>query len=391
LGKINHLFIINHFKKISAANYILRRKIIFIVFLKSSIINIALFNCMLLIMMACNRNKSITGNKKDSLISCKMPSRATILKQSSLKDSIKISGNDLAKMVLIPGGTFNMGSNDFEDAQPVHKVTIHSFWIDEHEVTNAQFAIFVAATNYKTIAERPLNPSDYPGVPKDKLVAGSGVFSPPDHKVPLDNPLQWWKYVPGADWQHPYGQHSTIKGHENDPVVQVCYEDAVAYAHWTGKRLPTEAEWEYAARGGKENHTYYWGDELKPNGKFVANIFEGNFPYHNTAEDGYAGVAPVKSFPPDAYGLYDMEGNVWEWCADYYRPDYYKHSRVDDPQGPADSYDPEEPGAVKRVQRGGSFICSDEYCMRYKAGSRGKAEVSSASNNLGFRCAKDAN
>lgn len=356
---------------------------------KNPILTIVLINCTLLIIITCNENKQPNASKKDTCISCKTPSRIGVLKQSLQQDSNQITGNDSAKMIRISGGTFNMGSTNFEDAQPVHKVTVNSFWMDEHEVTNAQFAKFVAATNYKTVAERPLNPADYPGVPKDKLVAGSGVFSPPAHKVSLDNPLQWWKYVAGANWKHPFGPKSNINGQENNPVVHVCYVDAAAYAHWAGKRLPTEAEWEYAARSDKSNHTYYWGDELKPNGKFVANIFQGNFPYRNTVEDGYAGVAPVKSFPPNAYGLYDMEGNVWEWCADYYRPDYYKNSPANNPQGPHDSYDPEEPGAVKRVQRGGSFICSDEYCMRYKAGSRGKGEVSSASNNLGFRCTKD--
>ena len=193
----------------------------------------------------------------------------------------------------------------------------------------------------------------------------------------------------GASWQHPNGPKSTIKGHENEPVIHISYDDALAYASWAGKRLPTEAEWEFAAQGGKGNRTYYWGTELKPAGKWVANIYQGSFPDHNTTEDGFAGVAPVKSFPANPYGLYDMDGNVWEWCQDFYRPDYYMKSAKTDPQGPFDSYDPDEPGAVKRVQRGGSFLCSDEYCIRYKAGSRGKGEVSSGSNNLGFRCVRD--
>jgi formylglycine-generating enzyme required for sulfatase activity len=184
--------------------------------------------------------------------------------------------------------------------------------------------------------------------------------------------------------------NSSIDNRPNEAVVQICYEDAVAYAKWAGKRLPTEAEWEYAARAGKKHSTFYWGNELKPGGKFVANIYEGDFPVSNTAEDGFAGVAPVKSYSPNQFGLYDMEGNVWEWCNDYYRPDYYKRSPSNNPKGPADSYDPDEPGAVKRVQRGGSFMCSDQYCIRYRAGSRGKGEVTSASNNLGFRCVKDS-
>lgn len=291
-------------------------------------------------------------------------------------------------MIWVPGGTFAMGSDEFADARPVHPVSLNGFWMDEHEVTNAQFAAFVKATGYQTIAERPLDSSMYPGVPADQLVPGSAVFTPPNTDVSLDNPLQWWKYVPGANWQHPLGPASTITGHENDPVVHISYDDALAYAKWAGKRLPTEAEWEFAAWGGTQDQPYYWGNELTPHHKWVANIHQGHFPQTNTADDGFVGVAPVKSFPANRYGLYDMEGNVWEWCQDLYRPDYYSHSPATDPQGPSDSFDPDEPGAVKRVQRGGSFLCSDQYCVRYKAGSRGKGEVSSASNNLGFRCVR---
>ncbi|MEP6684850.1 MAG: SUMF1/EgtB/PvdO family nonheme iron enzyme, partial [Parafilimonas sp.] len=203
-------------------------------------------------------------------------------------------------------------------------------------------------------------------------------------------PTQWWTYEEGASWRHPKGAKSSIIGKDNDPVVQICYTDAMAYCKWAGKRLPTEAEWEYAARAGKHFDKYYWGNDLKPGGKYVANIFQGSFPDKNLKEDGYEGVAPVKSFPANAFGLYDMEGNVWEWCNDFYRPDYYSNSPSNNPQGPKDSYDPDEPNTVKHVQRGGSFICSDEYCIRYKAGSRGKGEVNSASNNLGFRCVMDA-
>jgi formylglycine-generating enzyme len=296
-----------------------------------------------------------------------------------------------SRMVWIPGGRFAMGSNDpaFADSQPLHEVEVSGFWMDEHEVTNAEFARFVAATGYKTVAERELNPADYPGVPADKLVPGSGVFTPPAQQVSLDNPLQWWSYVPGAYWRHPAGPGSSIEGRPNDPVVQVCYEDAVAYARWAGKRLPTEAEWEYAAQGGKGQQPYYWGEELKPDGRWVANIYQGDFPEKNSAEDGFTGVAPVKSYPGNGYGLYDLDGNVWEWCADFYRPDYYAHSPAKNPRGPKDSYDPYEPGVIKRVQRGGSFLCSDQYCTRYKPGSRGKGEPTSASNNLGFRCVQD--
>jgi sulfatase modifying factor 1 len=292
-------------------------------------------------------------------------------------------------MILIPAGRFQMGSSQFEDAQPVHPVQIKSYWIDEHEVTNGQFASFVQATGYITVAEKELDPKDYPGVPAEKLVPGSAVFTPPLQHVSLNDPLQWWEYRAQASWKHPKGAGSTIQGKENDPVVQVCYEDAQAYAKWAGKRLPTEAEWEFAARAGAKNETYYWGNNLKPNGKWVANIFQGDFPSSNTKDDGYTELAPVKSFSPNAFGLYDMEGNAWEWCSDLYRPDYYAHSPTADPKGPANSFDPNEPGVTKHVQRGGSFLCSDQYCDRYKAGSRGKGETTSASNNLGFRCAKD--
>ena len=278
---------------------------------------------------------------------------------------------------------------DFPDAQPVHAVRMHGFWMDEHEITNAEFAQFVTATHYITVAERKLDPKDFPGVPAENLVPGSAVFTAPGQPVALDNPLQWWKYLAGSSWKHPLGPESSIEGHGNDPVVQVCYEDALAYATWAGKRLPTEAEWEYAAQGGHPGSKYYWGNELKPGGKWMANIYQGNFPDHNTAEDGFSGIAPIRSFPANGYGLYDMDGNVWEWCSDFYRPDYYSHSPETNPAGPAESNDPDEPGAVKRVQRGGSFLCSDQYCIRYRPGSRGKGEVNSASNNLGFRCVRD--
>ncbi len=305
--------------------------------------------------------------------------------------SIQTDSGDV-KMVFIPSGTFTMGSDDpaFADAQPIHEVSVNGFWMDEHEVTNAQFEAFVKATNYLTVAEQPLNPADFPGIPLDKLVPGSGVFTPTAQPVTsYDNAMQWWAYVPGASWKNPKGMESTIKGRPNDPVVHISYTDAAAYAKWAGKRLPTEAEWEYAAQGGKGRQAYYWGTELKPGGRWMANIYQGNFPDANTAEDGFEGVAPVKSFPPNGYGLYDMDGNVWEWCSDFYRPDYFAHSPKVNPQGPDDSYDPDEPGMVKRVQRGGSFLCSDQYCLRYKPGSRGKGEINSASNNLGFRCVRD--
>ncbi len=315
-----------------------------------------------------------------------MPSRSAAIRQVVSGAPVEAGNTD--GMVWIPDGTFQMGSEEFPDARPVHTVNVNGFWMDEHEVTNGQFAQFVRQTGYSTVAERPLNPADYPTVPAARLVPGSAVFTPPAQNVSLDNPLQWWQYVSGASWQHPKGPKSTIKGHENEPVVHISYEDALAYAKWAGKRLPTEAEWEFAAQGGKGSHTYYWGNELTPGGNWMANIYQGDFPKKNTVEDGFAEAAPVKTFPPNSYGLYDMDGNVWEWCQDFYRPDYYTKSPPTNPQGPSDSYDPDEPTAIKRVQKGGSFLCSDQYCTRYKAGSRGKGEVTSGSNNLGFRCVK---
>ncbi len=356
--------------------------------------SICLYVLAVVLLISCHsQNNAENGSlaaKKDTCITCKSPSSKKALINASFLDSATALPNTgTAGMVLIKGGTYEMGSNDFTDSKPIHAVTVSSFYMDEHEVTNADFAAFVKATGYKTVAEQPLNPADFPGVPADKLVPGSAVFTPPSYPVSLNNPMQWWSYVGGADWKHPQGPNSTIEGKDKEPVVQICYTDAAAYAKWAGKRLPTEAEWEYAARTGKNYPKYYWGNDFKPNGKLVANIFEGSFPWKNTNEDGYAGVAPVKSFPPNAFGLYDMEGNVWEWCSDMYRPDYYAQSPAENPQGPKDSYDPDEPNLEKHVQRGGSFMCSDEYCIRYRAGSRGKGETGSASNNLGFRCVKD--
>lgn len=323
---------------------------------------------------------------------CSNNSEAIVTRGDSEKTKAPAVKVVQSKMVWIPGGSFEMGTNDqmFPDAQPVHQVALKGFLMDEHEVTNAEFEQFVKATNYLTDAEQKLDPKDYPGVPVESLVAGSAVFTPTQQKVSLDNPLQWWRYVAGADWKHPLGPNSSIAGLENYPAIHVSYEDAAAYAKWAGKRLPSEAEWEYAARGGKGIQKYYWGNDLKPQGKWVANIYQGDFPQKNTGEDGFVGIAPVKSFGANPYGLYDIDGNVWEWCNDFYRADYYKQSPLNNPTGPANSYDPEEPGAVKRVQRGGSFLCSDQYCIRYKSGSRGKGEVRSGSNNLGFRCVKDS-
>ncbi len=295
-------------------------------------------------------------------------------------------------MVWVPGGTFWMGCTGcaMPDALPVHLVTVAGFWMDRTPVTNAQFERFVRATGYVTVAERPLNPADFPGVPTDKLVPGSAVFTPPAHAVGLEDPMQWWKYVPGASWRHPDGPGSSIAGREDHPVVQIAWEDAQAYLKWAGRRLPTEAEYEYAARGGLDRQPYAWGSELRPDGKWAANVWQGTFPSSNAGSDGHTGTSPVTAFPTNGFGLYDMGGNVWQWCSDWYRADYYRtfaeaSGPSRDPRGPEDSFDPDEPGVAKRVTRGGSFLCSDQYCSRYLVGSRGKAEVSSGSSNLGFR------
>ncbi|HEY4416963.1 MAG TPA: formylglycine-generating enzyme family protein [Verrucomicrobiae bacterium] len=307
-----------------------------------------------------------------------------------------------AGMIWVPGGEFAMGTTAPNegictaatfaavlDAQPIHRVYVDGFWMDKTEVTNEQFKKFVDATGYITIAERTPTAEEFPGAPPENLVAGSVVFSPPDHAVPLNDFYQWWAYIKGANWRHPTGPSSDLKGKDKYPVVQVAYDDAVAYAKWAGKRLPTEAEWEFAARGGLAGKAYAWGDQLKPGGKWMANIFEGEFPVKDSGEDGFAGIAPVAQFPTNGYGLYDMAGNVWEWCSDWYRADYYTqctNAVTRNPQGPETSLDPEEPGVKKRVQRGGSFLCTDQYCTRYMVGARGKGEVSSGSNHVGFRC-----
>jgi formylglycine-generating enzyme required for sulfatase activity len=295
-------------------------------------------------------------------------------------------------MVWIPAGEFWMGSEEFADAQPVHRVRLAGFWMDRTEVTNEQFARFVEATGYVTVAERRPDPKDFPGVPPQELKPFSLVFTPPKGPVELHGPnayKQWWQTVNGACWRHPEGPGSSIKGREKHPVVHVCWHDAVAYAEWAGKRLPTEAEWEYAARGGLDRQPFTWGDEPPgAGGRWQANIWQGEFPTRNSAADGHTGTAPVGSYPPNGYGLFDMAGNVWEWCADWYHPGYYARSPRDNPPGPTDCYDPHEPDLAKRVQRGGSFLCSDVYCLRYRPGGRGKGEVSSATCHVGFRCVK---
>ncbi len=304
-------------------------------------------------------------------------------------------GDAPAGMVWIEGGEFSMGTEAFTDAVPIHRVAVDGFWIDSTEVTNAQFARFVSETAYVTVAERVPRAEDYPGAPPENLVAGSVVFTPPGHDVPLDNHYQWWTYVKGADWRHPEGAGSNIDDRMDHPVVHVAYEDVEAFATWADKRIPTEAEWEYAARGGLDGKAYTWGDEFQPGGTFMANTFQGSFPNQNTVEDGFAATSPVRAFPPNGYGLYGMAGNVWEWTADWYRPDTYAKRVstgvvVHNPTGPADSFDPTEPGVAKRVHKGGSYLCTDQYCTRYMPGGRGRGVLDTGTNHLGFRLVRDA-
>ncbi len=311
-------------------------------------------------------------------------------------------------MVWIPGGEFSMGAVDplgkdanvvgmqaTEDSRPIHRVYVDGFWMDETEVTNQQFAAFVKATGYVTIAEKTPRAEDYPGAPPENLVAGSVIFSPPDHAVPLDNHFQWWAYSRGANWRHPDGPESNLKGREKHPVLHVAYEDVEAYAKWAGKRIPTEAEWEFAARGGLAGQIYPWGNQFMKDGQWMANTHQGHFPQEDTKSDAFRSAAPVAQYPPNGYGLYDVAGNVWEWTSDWYRPDYYtdlgKSGGVArNPLGPAESFDPGEPGVAKRVHRGGSFLCTEQYCSRYMVGTRGKGEPMTGTNHLGFRLVKAA-
>ncbi|MCE2880830.1 MAG: formylglycine-generating enzyme family protein [Planctomycetaceae bacterium] len=316
-------------------------------------------------------------------------------------------------MVWIAGGEFTMGGSDSlarPDERPRHRVRVGGFWMDATEVTNAQFRRFVEATGYKTVAERPVDweelrkqvPEGTPKPPAAMLEPGSLVFAQPGPEQPADAYFDWWRWTTGASWRHPQGPESTIDGKDAHPVVHVAYEDALAYCAWAGKRLPTEAEWEFAARGGLEGKVNTWGDEpvVPAAGKpWRCNIWQGEFPRGNTKDDGFLRAAPVRSFAPNGYGLFDMAGNVWEWCADLYAHDAYAErvgalgaaKVVVDPKGPARSRDPRNPSAPEsRVHRGGSFLCNDSYCASYRPSARMASTPDSAMEHLGFRCVKDA-
>jgi len=286
-------------------------------------------------------------------------------------------------MVWVPGGSFAMGTEKaYRDERPVRQVTVDGFWIDTHEVTNAQFARFVEETGYRTVAEKP--PEPIPGAPAEMLKPGSAVFVQPGNVVSGDI-RQWWKYLPGANWRHPEGPGSSIEGREHYPVVQIALADAQAYAKWAGRELPTEAQWEFAARGGAASK-FPWGEELAPEGKQMANTWTGTFPIENSKADGYVLTAPVQCFPPNGYGLYDMIGNVWEWTADWYAPGH-DAGNTDNPKGPAQeaSHDRRNPGFPVKVIKGGSYLCAPNYCMRYRPAARHAQDTGLGTNHIGFR------
>jgi formylglycine-generating enzyme required for sulfatase activity len=341
----------------------------------------------LLLLAACQSKPKVAGE----------PTAAT-----SVPVAVAPPGQAPAGMVWVPGGDFRMGTDDPEASlpeKPAHPVRVNGFWMDATEVTNAQFAAFVRATGYLTVAERKPDWNELreqlpPGTPKppdDQLVPGSLVFTPPIQPVDLGDVAQWWTWTPGANWRHPEGPGSDLRGRDRHPVVHVAFEDAQAYAAWAGKRLPTEAEWEWAARGALAGKRYAWGDEKAPGGRRLANTFQGHFPEKNTRDDGFAGTAPVRSFPPNGYGIYDLIGNVWEWTGDWYDAEAFQRASQQaslNPSGPVRSFDPQEPAVPKRVTKGGSFLCSDNYCVNYRPSARQGTAYDTGASHIGFRCVR---
>ena len=306
-----------------------------------------------------------------------------------METAIRVGALD-EQMVWIPGGTFTMGSDrHYPEEAPAHPVKVSGFWMDRLPVTNAQFRTFVGATGYETAAERAPNSEAYPGADPNLLVAGSLVFRTPRERTRRYH--DWWAYLPGADWHHPMGPDTSIQGLDRLPVVHVAFEDAQAYARWAGKSLPTEAQWEFAARGGLDSAAYVWGNELEPEGRRMANIWEGEFPVRNLKPNDPA-PTEVGSFPPNGYGLYDMTGNVWEWTADWYRPSHRGPEDACcsvDPEGPpSGQHDPSAPKIPMRVVKGGSFLCARNYCSRYRPAARSSQAVDTSACHIGFRCVR---
>jgi formylglycine-generating enzyme required for sulfatase activity len=298
------------------------------------------------------------------------------------------------EMVRIPGGEFLMGDEAHHPEEgPRRKVRVNAFRISRTEVTNRQFARFAEATGYVTEAEKAIDPRAFPNAPAEALLAGAMVFQEKPgvdaQACTIRGEMPWWHFTPGANWRHPEGPGSSIDGRMDHPVTQVSYRDALAYCAWAGARLPTEAEWEFAARGGLEAKAYVWGDEERPDGKPMANHWQGGFPGKDTAEDGFHGTAPVGSFPANGYGLFDMAGNVWEFTADWYDQDYYRRGETDNPRGPAAGQDPAGTGYGQRAMRGGSWLCDRTYCFRFRPGARHGVDELTATNHAGFRIVKD--
>lgn len=301
-------------------------------------------------------------------------------------------------MTWIPGGTFTMGSSfkDYPEEHPPHRVSVDGFWMDVTTVTNQDFTRFAKATGYVTVAERSMDPALYPDLPPEQLVPGSLVFKQPPGPVDLRNLNLWWKFVPGASWRRPEGPPSDVSRRKRHPVVHLAWEDIEAYATWVGKTIPTEAEWEFASRGGLEGATYMWGEEFAPGGRMMANTWQGDFPWQNLKSDGFARTAPVGSFPPNGYGLLDMAGNVWEWTSDFYAPRHPDEEicscctptnpRVATPEGSYDAHDPGAAHIPRRVIKGGSHLCAPNYCWRYRPAARQAQMVDSGMSHVGFRC-----
>lgn len=307
--------------------------------------------------------------------------------QNNIAECAELSSED-DDMIWIEGGEFSMGSTDYyPDEGPVNDIKVEGFWIDKYEVTNAQFSKFVDETAYVTVAERQLDPADFPGIPADQLKPGSVVFIMPTKPSQGGSLTDWWQFIPGTSWREPFGPGSSIEGKDNHPVVHVAYEDALAYAKWAGRDLPTEAQWEYAARGGLENKAFAWGDEFRPDEKWRANTWQGMFPAFNEEEDGHLAIAPAGCYPANDYGLHDMIGNVWEWVDDWYFPGHQAANTERFPAG----YDPRQPGVPVKVIKGGSYLCAKNFCMRYRPSARHSQESTFSAAHIGFRTVKNSN